>query len=583
MQYPSLYEYETQRQMTEVFLGYDHNPRIADGAFFDMKNLSSDHYPVLGPRAPRGLYAQANKPAGMIAKDALCYVDGTAFKMNEYSIEMGLSDDTKQLVSMGAYVIILPDKKYINTADLGDHGGIEAEWNSGTNDEDVIFELCQQDGGSYESISSGPDAPEEPQNLQYWIDTSSTPHTLKQYSETKKDWISVATSYIKICATGIGKQFQPFDTVRISGISDDSLQDLNASCVVWAKGDDFLIVPGLAEKVVKQAHDEGIVKVERRMPVMDFVIECNNRLWGCRYGLNSQGDVVNELYCSKLGDFRNWESSLGISTDSWTQQVGTDGPFTGAITHLGFPLFFKENCLHKVYVSTTGAHQVQDTACRGVQKGCHRSMAIVNEVLFYKARSGIMAYDGSLPTEVSYALGNGAYKDAVGCGCGNKYYVSMVNAGGTRELMVYDTAKSLWHKEDDIAPESFCCCDGELYCTESGTGRILTMLGSGEPYEKQVEWMAETGDIGLSSPDAKFVTRLTLRLAMTPGAALSIYAQYDGGEWFCVGQLRGHKLSSFTIPIRPMRCDHMRLRLVGKGESKLYALTRSLEEGSDIP
>ena len=593
MQYPSLYEYDTQRQMTEVFLGYDHNPRIADGAFFDMQNLSSDHYPVLGPRKPRGLYKQAGKPSGMIAKDALCYVDGSDFVINENIIDLGLSDAPKQLVSMGAYVIILPDKKYINTADLSDRGSIEAQWNSGTNETAVTFELCQQDGGSYESVSIGPKAPEEPQNLQYWIDTSATPHSFKQYSEVKKDWVSVATSYVKIRATGIGKQFRQFDAVRISGIQNDALKDLNATCTVWGCGDDYLIVPGLPSKVVTQKPvapeeseagvDYGIITVARKMPVMDFVIECSNRLWGCRYGLNSEGDVVNELYCSKLGDFKNWESYMGISTDSWAQKVGTDGPFTGAAAHLGFPLFFKENFLHKVYVSNTGAHQVQDTACRGVQNGCHRSMAIVNEVLFYKARSGVVAYDGSLPTEVSAALGNGSYRDAVGGGCGNKYYVSIVNEQEARELFVFDTAKGLWHKEDGIVPEAFCCCDGELYCLEAGTGRILNMLGSGEPYEKQVAWMAETGDIGLSSPDAKYVTRLTLRLSMTPGATLNIYAQYDGGEWHCIGQLSGHKLSSFTVPIRPMRCDHMRLRLTGRGESKLYGLTKSLEEGSDIP
>ena len=73
---------------------------------------------------------------------------------------------------------------------------------------------------------------------------------------------------------------------------------------------------------------------------------------------------------------------MGISTDSWVGSVGTDGQFTGAITHLGYPLFFKETVLHKVYISQNGAHSIQDTACRGVQSGCGDSLAIVNEVLY---------------------------------------------------------------------------------------------------------------------------------------------------------------------------------------------------------
>ena len=50
-----------------------------------------------------------------------------------------------------------------------------------------------------------------------------------------------------------------------------------------------------------------------------------------------------------LGDFRNWQCFMGLSTDSYYGNLGTDGKFTGAITHMGYPLFFKENCLHKVY------------------------------------------------------------------------------------------------------------------------------------------------------------------------------------------------------------------------------------------
>ena len=119
---------------------------------------------------------------------------------------------------------------------------------------------------------------------------------------------------------------------------------------------------------------------------MDHITSAGNRLWGCRYGLSEDGRVVNELYACKLGDFRNWNCFMGISTDSYVVTVGTDGQFTGAITHLGSPLFFKETCMHKVYGNSL-PFGVQDTACRGVQKGCEKSLAIVNEVLYYNRNS----------------------------------------------------------------------------------------------------------------------------------------------------------------------------------------------------
>ena len=42
MQYPKLRELETSRQMVDAFRGYNHNLRISDGEFFDMKNMTSD-------------------------------------------------------------------------------------------------------------------------------------------------------------------------------------------------------------------------------------------------------------------------------------------------------------------------------------------------------------------------------------------------------------------------------------------------------------------------------------------------------------------------------------------------------------
>jgi hypothetical protein len=291
--------------------------------------------------------------------------------------------------------------------------------------------------------------------------------------------------------------------------------------------------------------------------------------------------VVNEIYASKLGDFRNWNCFMQISTDSWVCGVGTDGQFTGAITHKGYPLFFKENCVHKVYGKYPANFQIQDTACRGVQKGCENSLAIVNETLFYKSRSGVCAYDGALPTEVSYALGNEAYKEAVGGAHGNKYYASIKDATGAYHLFAFDTAKGMWHKEDDLPVDCFCSCDGEMYAISKG--KIITMLGSGTPGTDPVEWMVQTGEIGISSPDMKYISRLTVRMSMEIGAEVRMYAQYDfSDEWEPLCCLRNtDNLRSFSLPIRPKRCDHMKLRIEGEGMVKIYSITKTIEQGSD--
>ena len=581
MRYPTLYTKENSRQMVDLFKGYNHNMRISDGEFFDMKNMTSDYYPVLSPRKNRGVYASATNPTGLIAKDALCYVDGNTFYINEYPVDMGLSDEPKQLISMGAYVIIMPDKKWINTIDH-QFGNIEAHFDNEASQADVTFTLCTIDGADYENITISDAEPENPKSLDRWIDTSTNPHTLKQYSETNAVWVQIATTYIKIACPGIGAAFNQYDGVTISGIKADELQDLNASMVIWAKGDDYIVVVGIMDKIISQSVDIGVISVDRKMPIMDFVIESENRLWGCRYGVANNGEVVNEIYASKLGDFKNWDCRMNISTDSWAYSCGTDGAFTGAIHFKGNPHFFKENCVHKVYGNYPANFQIQTTDCRGVQKGCDKSLAIVNETLFYKARNAVCAYDGSLPSEMSYELGNEAYSAAVGGSHGNKYYISMMDSEGEHHLFVYDIAKGMWHKEDNLKVDCFCSCRGEMYAI-SGSN-IIAMLGSGTPDTDPVEWMAETGEIGISSPDMKYISRITIRMAMEAGSEVCIYAQYDFNDaWETLCNLSNiENLRSFSLPIRPKRCDHMKLRIEGVGGVKIYSITKTIEQGSEL-
>ncbi len=580
MKLSKLNEIVATRKMIDAFGGYNHNLRIGDGEFYDMTNLSSDNYPVLSPRQQRGVFAVPTNPQGMVAKDALCYVDGGDFYISDYKIELGLSVDDgepKNMISMGAYVIIMPDKKYVNTADLTDYGDIEA---TVTTTSTVTFELCKIDGVGYTGAITSATAPANPENMALWIDTSSTPHTLKQYSSTNAMWVSIPTTYIKISAAGIGKPFSENDGVTISGITDEDLTDLNSTMVVWARGDNYIVVTGVLDQTTTQ---EAAITVKRQMPNMDFVIEAGNRLWGCRYGTAVNGEVVNEIYASKLGDFKNWNCFAGISTDSYAATVGSDGRFTGAIEHLGYPLFFKENCMHKVYGNYPANYQIQTTTCRGVQRGCERSLAIVNEVLYYKSRSSVCAYDGSLPVEISAAFGEESYSNAVAGALRNKYYISMSDANGRWHLFVYDTAKGMWHREDDTQAALFCNCRGDLYFIDYATNQIKTVKGTGALETKRIKWEAVTGVIGTDSPDKKYVSRMDVRMYLEFGSRVTFYAEYDSsGNWEHLFTMVGKDLRSFVVPVRTHRCDHLRLKIVGEGDAKIYSICKTIEQGSDV-
>lgn len=391
-------------------------------------------------------------------------------------------------------------------------------------------------------------------------------------------WSVIATTYIKISSPGIGKAFAEHDGVTIEGV--ESLPDLNASMVIYARGDDYIVVAGILDRVTTQS---TAVTIKRRMPNMDFIIESENRLWGCRYGTAVNGEIVNEIYACKLGDFKNWNCFMGISTDSYAATVGSDGQFTGAITHLGYPLFFKETCVHKIYGNYPANYQIQTTACRGVQKGCERSLSIVNEVLYYKARSGVCAYDGSLPMEISSALGDMTYYNAVAGTLGNKYYISMSDANEEYHVFVYDTLKGMWHREDNTQVLDFCNCRGDLYFIDYADNQIKSVRGTGVAEAKPIEWEAVTGFIGTDSPDHKYISRMDVRMSLEPESRVAFFAEYDSsGMWEHLFTMDGVKLRSFAVPIKPLRCDHMRLKISGVGEAKIFSICKTIEQGSDI-
>ena len=593
MKLPYLNKLESGEMVIEEFLGYNHNPRISEKEFFDMENLSCNDYPVLSVRRKRGVITKDADIKAIVYKDALCYLKtkqltDTAteltFVMNSEDTVFAEhstvpADKERWLVSYGTYLLIFPDKFYINTKNLSDRGAIEQEnVVSGT----VTFTLCTADGGAYADYVPSSSEPPTKNNLDLWLDLSMTPNVLKQYSSASGMWVDIATTYVRIEGQNIAKGISKGDGVFLSGCDPQGLDGTvivehafhdegTSDRAVGTK--DYIVVVGILQKRITQA---GGVTVKRALPEMDYVIECGNRLWGCKYGFVN-GTTVNEIYASKLGDFKNWNCFEGISTDSYVASRGSDGAFTGAINYFGQPIFFKENVMHKISGSYPANFTITDLVCRGVEKGSAKSLAIVNEKLLYKAVTGICVYDGSLPVEVSAPLGQIAYKNAVAGAHGNKYYLSMDKTGG-KEFFIYDLYKGVWTKENALDAVDFCSASEDI-CVLCEDGTIYSLLGNGEK-ESDVSFWGITGAQGLSVSSRKFVSRVTVRFAPAAGSVLFISIEYDGsGVFVPIGTFYGKGLKTISVPVRIRRCDHFRIKLSGKGDVKIFSIVKTLEEG----
>ncbi len=608
---PQLKEVPKSVLTTSAFTGLNNNEIIADGEMHDMKNMSGLGYPLLTLRKKRGIssYDVEGQPSvpltGIHGRDQLVYIRGTDVFYNfspveNFSVSAAEEMCPKQIVSFGAYVLIFPDRKYFNTADQSDNGTIDRIYTKAGNT--VTLSMCRGDGTDYDSTSLHPGTtpPSSPTNGTLWLDTSGENDVLRQYDSLTQEWTEVATTYVKIGGTGIGEGLKEYDAVTISGLElagndpDPKLaaqvEALNASSIVYFCGSDYIVVAGIISQAVEQGDlKNNTVHADMTMPQMDYIVESNNRLWGCRYGLQG-GQVVNEIYASKLGDFRNWRCYMGISTDSYTASVGTDGPFTGAVTQRGYPVFFKENCIHRVSGMTPSSFQIQTTMCRGVQRGSGNSLAVVQENVYYKAREAVMMYDGNMPVSISEKLGAVLYSDARAGVLNDLYYISMMDADGDWHMMCYDTSHGNWWKEDNAHALGFGTAEDELYYIDEDRNTLVSVRGSyGEP-EGDFDWRAEFDLYGVSGGgfnsmesvrNEKYVSLFKIRMDMAAGAYMQLWISYNGGDWEMMGERTGTGLGTFILPVMPKRCDHIRFKLEGSGNAAIYSISRLMEVGGD--
>ena len=619
---------KSYRDTVMEFGGLNQRVRGNENEFFDMKNMSSDSYPLLSPRKRRmTAFATANEITCLQNKEAFIWteIDGEYHKLFINGKEMEIFSSTdieskRKIVGMGAYIVLFPDGKYLNMLDYKDCGTLGAKTSSGTLGLDangtkqrVILTPCTIDGSSISVKTTGTVAPSSPNNGDIWVDNSGEKSVYKKWDEATSQWVQINTTYIKITRSGIAAGLSKWDTVSIRGLLapvlwnggalDESATDrqieqveaLNADgVIVYDVGSNFIVVAGILDGQCYIA--SGEVTVERKIPDMDFVVECNNRLWGCKYGM-VDGKLVNEIYACRQGDFKNWYAYLGISTDSYAVSLGSEGHFTGAAVFNKCPVFFKETCVHQIYGSAPSSYQLLTTVCEGVERGQGESVCLCNNVLFYKGPTGFFVYTGSLPQKISRNLIVDRWEKVIGGGVGDKVYFACGAEEGKKDIYVYDTVYGVWHKEDCRDVRAFSR-DGHLMymlIREDGKSRIESVTdetdtsittedGSFPEIEDEFEWYAETVDLGFSDVNMKYVQKITVRAKLYEDSEVSVYLSTDGGDFGRVGQVMYDSgVRTSEISFIPGRCECYRYKIKGKGRAEIISVSKTIIQGSEKP
>jgi hypothetical protein len=148
-------------------------------------------------------------------------------------------------------------------------------------------------------------------------------------------------------------------------------------------------------------------------------------------------------------------------------------------------------------------------------------------------------------------------------------------------LFTYDTENGTWYREDDFQALGFGRVEDELFAIDEKGNRLAALRGSRGEIEADFDWMAEFGMYGTDYREQKYLSRFDLRMYMEEGSEAQLEIQYDSGKWEKMPVIRGRSLRSFVVPVIPRRCDHLRFRIAGKGDMRMYSISRIMEVGAD--
>ena len=575
-----------QKQIID-FKGYSVAPVIEDGEMREMLNLSADMYPNLSQRKARGYYT----------------IEGKRIMYPEIEC---------MLVSRGKLAVIT--KEPVTVSELPGHPSpLEVRFAYGASADSETGQILP----TWYALSIDPDEHNHqmvainnkiviyPEKV--WFDVNTQRSGMIEFD---REWdfsvrgdITIENDTTSVCTVTLGtgglgaiwlKGLTVQDTIDIiievpSGNTTttytftSTIKEIKANKLILP-ADTFLTMLDGESSMTLTAGDG--FKIQRLAPDLDFVMESNNRLWGCK---------GNTIYASKLGDPTNWNYYQTLSVDSYAVDVGTDGEFTGCCAYSNHLLFFKENYIHKVYGTQPSNYSIQTAECYGLEAGSEKSVCTINDTIFYKSKLGIMAYQGSLPEHISQNFGNKSYYNAIAGTDGLKYYVSMKTTGGARETLVFDLDKRLWHKEEDLDPVQFAFMTNDQgNAGERETGNYhnqLLYIHNGEicsvdPYipfksEEDLYWMAMLGSFDEYMEQKKIYSKIRMRLRLDSGSELTISIKHDQGEWREMQHIYANDDQVAYVPISPIRCDKFYIKLEGHGRCVVESLQRDYRERSD--
>ena len=512
-----------------------------------------------------------------------------AVEGSTFTIRIRLAHEN--IYRMGSYWIIMPQKQIYDSA-TGTLRDMELTQSIASTSPVALNSDLETIDNSTQSTP--------PAEGEYRVNYTTDPITQEQY--LNGEWVAVPfCTKIPVSASEIA-QWAVGDNINVTWTVGGVSRTSDGTIIAVDTTNNYIIAKGI---IYETGTSVSSPVLKRVCPDMDYCVVHDNRLWGCSYS-------KHEIYACELGNPFAWTTFEGIASDSYTATYFPEGPYTGAAEISNYIVFFTETSIVKIYGTQPSNFTISEQKGVGVEKYSADSIVNIENVLYYLAADGIYRFNGSSTVKVTDALGTGTHTNGAGAAANRKYYLNVYGEGSFCLDLNTGTFYKLaeWHEgypthgegkmfRSDIL-QNYCGLAGDAdtvywfaFAALSESTAVCWLcamdydrarpLGFAVWGKVSFGWYLETGDIGLSLPDQKYVSRLVIRVDLAQGATFTVSASYDGSAYTEEATITGTGvLTTYNVPIIPHRCDHMRLKFEGSGEMYLYSINKQIEQGSEL-
>ncbi len=435
---------------------------------------------------------------------------------NSYPVE--ITEGKKEIAYAGGKVILMPDKKYLDlTKNNRDWGSIEKEIEYAPN---LIF------------VHSG-----------YLVFTKSEDFNSFKNSFNVGDVVTFTGGYYrdnKIAESWIEKKL----IVREISKSTEKKVTFDP----YSFGDAY-------------DNTNSVCTFKKVMPDISRLCSFGDRVWG----VTEDGKIM----ASKYLDPTNFEYFDFSSADSFTLEAGAGGSFTASCATANYVAFFRENKIHRITGTKPSNYRHSVIRQNGVMSGSERSVAIIDDIVYYEGKHGFYAFDGGEAQLISEKLGKFDHSLGVASFYGDEYRISVKNKAGNYELYYYNTRKGIWVKdgiERYLAAANFM---GTMYYV--GKDKVIQRLTD----ESESQGFGATlRPFEVDFAEKKGYLRICVGYSIPQYGKVTCSVSYNGGPLREVARFTDHTKNVGEVRLVPNRGDTIKINVYGSHDTVIRYIMR---------